>query len=626
MKFLPLVVALLIAAYAVAGAAQPQGPPRIELADFDVEPAELGVGGSFTVRARAVATGVELGSFLLRTADEVRREDTVPGFPLYASGKYYVAEDGRYYLWDNGSRDADPRPGAFALEVSTKGWKEGTYAFALFASCRPADGPFVAARHDFAAVVAGGRVKIEDLGSSSPGASRTIAAFCVEPATVAPGEPVTVSVETRTTAIRGLQITDPFYIAPADALPGFFYDAEAKKSYLGDRPDAVIADGSPRDRDAQPRNIVVTMETAGWPPGVHHLLARVIGISGREVDHRSFAVKVPGPADHLDVTVEASTFFAPGTHFGRFVGLGDGTILCADKRSADGGRTWEGPTGGFGAGAQELRDGPVLGLEYRCLPEAGKPGWYVTARSVSTDGGRRFEKDVARFHVPEAKAAMGHASHKGPLFMRSIVERGDGSLVALMAGWFKSDTALCPYGRGRPYSRSYVCESSDRGRTWEYLVTIGYEQLGSEGYNEGSMRRLPGGELLAVLRTGNERDPGCQDNPIMQCTSRDEGRTWTPPQRTGLEGAYPSLAVLSDGLVAMTYGRPGAMVAFSADGGRTWTDLTPVDTTPYSGYTDVVEIAPGELLVGFGAADYLDPATGTRQNHLRLARVRYREP
>ena len=61
----------------------------------------------------------------------------------------------------------------------------------------------------------------------------------------------------------------------------------------------------------------------------------------------------------------------------------------------------------------------------------------------------------------------------------------------------------------------------------------------------------------------------------------------------------------------MSYGRPGAMLVFSPDNGRTWTDQTVVDTTPYSGYTDVVELSPGLLLVGFGTKDFLDPATGT---------------
>ncbi|MHB8901861.1 MAG: sialidase family protein, partial [Thermoguttaceae bacterium] len=271
-----------------------------------------------------------------------------------------------------------------------------------------------------------------------------------------------------------------------------------------------------------------------------------------------------------------------------------------------------------------LSDGTVLGLDYRCLPTDGNDGWYVCERSMLNDDGRTFRKDPVRFFVPEAKPAMGHGPHKGPLFMRSILERRDGSLVALMAGWFKSDTALCPYGRGRPYSRTYVCESSDRGATWKYLATIGYDQIGSEGYNEASMRRLPDGQWLVVARTGNETDAKCHDNPIMRSISTDEGRTWSKPERTGVEGAFPSLAVLSDGLLVMSYGRPGAMLVFSGDNGRTWTDQTAVDTTPYSGYTDVVELSPGLLLVGFGAQGFLDPETGTREDQLRLARVRYR--
>ena len=133
------------------------------------------------------------------------------------------------------------------------------------------------------------------------------------------------------------------------------------------------------------------------------------------------------------------------------------------------------------------------------------------------------------------------------------------------------------------------------------------------------MRRLPQGEWLAVLRTGNASDVNCQDNPIMWSRSRDEGRTWSEPARTGVQGAFPSLAVLLDGVVVMSYGRPGAMLVFSTDGGRTWTDPTCVDATPYSGYTSVASLGPGELLVGFGVQHRLDPQTGQREDQLRLA-------
>jgi hypothetical protein len=588
-----------------------EAAPRIVLSEFSIEPTVLKLGETFTIRATAVATDVPLGSFLLRTAEEVPKDQTIPGFPLYANGKWYMVEMGKYHLLDNGTIDEDPQKNAFAVRVNTKGWKEGVTRFAFFASRRPSPGPFVAARHDFAVAVRGNQVVVEDLGGSNLNASRAIQSFEVEPTVVKVGQPVRISAKISYPSHKGIRVTDPYHIAPDDTLAGFTYDPEKKKSVLE------------ADFDKTTGTISVNLPTEDWRPGAHHLLFELVGISGNAIDQRSFAITIPDPQNRLAVTVEDSCEFLPGTHFGRFLKLKDGTLFCEDKVSTDRGRTWQTGTHNFGVGGEQLSDGTVIGMTYRCLPTEKDDGWYLCERSILNDDGQTFRKDQARVFVPEAKPAMGHGPHKGPLFMRSIIERKDGSLVALMAGWFKSDTALCPYGRGRPYSRTYVCESNDRGETWQYLTTIGYDQIGSEGYNEASMRKLPNGEWLAVLRTGSEKDFKCHDNPIMWSVSADEGRIWSEPERTGVEGAYPSLAVLSDGLLAMTYGRPGAMLIFSHDNGRTWTDQTVVDTTPYSGYTDVVELSPGLLLVGFGTRGFLDPATGNRDDQLRLVRVRY---
>jgi hypothetical protein len=621
-------VRLLVAAVcawslgSAARAAEPQAhSARIVFEEFRIEPMSLKLGESFTVRARVVAHGVKLGSFILRTADAVEKEQTIPGLPLYANRHYCLAEDGRYFLPDNGKLDRDPRDGSFAVAISTQGWKERVYSLVLFASVRPAPGPFVAARRDFAVTVKDGQVTIEARGGTSLQPACAIQDLRVEPSAVRPGQPVTITVTTAPEAAKGLQLTNAYYVDPAESLPGFAYDADKKKSFFAPPP-ALTVPGS-LDRDPRPHVCTVKLDTRAWPAGTHHLVARVIGVSGKPVDERGLAVKIVGPRDRLKVDVEPSIEFGPGTHFGRFVRLRDGTLLCGERLSTDGGRTWQGDTAGFGVGAEQLRDGSVLGLAYRCLPIEGRQGWYRVDKFLSRDNGRRFEKTPAEVCVPEAKAARGHALHPGPLFMRSILQRADGSLVALMAGWFKSDTAICPYGRERPYSRSYVCESADGGQTWRYLTTIGYAPIGSEGYNEGVMRRLPGGPWLAVLRTGSASDFACQESPLMWSASRDEGRTWSQPARTGLKGVYPGLAVLGDGQLAVSYGRPGAMIAFSADGGRTWTDPTCVDPTPSSGYTDVVEVEPGVVLVGFGAVGYRDPRTGQRANMLRVARVRY---
>jgi hypothetical protein len=613
----------LLAVVAAAQLAAAGPAPRIRLEEFRIAPMEVRLGESFTIRAQAVATGTQLGSFLLRTAGEVKKDDAPQGFTLHAGGLAYFPDEGKQFLKDNGPLDRDPREGAFALEVNTRGWRQGRHVFAFFASNRPAPGPFAAARRDFAVVVQGERATIEDLGAAAEGASRDVTAFAAEPALVVPGQKVVVRLTWRGAAVKGVQLTNPYYIAATDALPGFRFDAVRKKSFYGAAQDGVIADNSPADGDPAQGSIALDLATQGWPAGVHHLVLHVIGAANRVLDYRNFAIKVTGPRDQFQVGVEPSEVFSPGTHFEQFLPLREGVLLCAAKLSTDGGRQWQGPTGGFGVGGTQLKNGNAIGLEYRCLPLEGREGWYGAVRFFSTDGGKHFTRSQAEFHVPEAKAAQGHGLHRGPLFMRSIIERKDGSLVALMAGWFKSDTALCPYGRGRPYSRSYACESTDGGLTWRYLTTIGYAQLGSEGYNEGSMRRLPQGDWLAVLRTGNASDVNCHDNPIMWTRSRDEGRTWSEPARTGVQGAFPSLAVLPEGVVAMSYGRPGAMVVFSTDGGQTWTDPTCVDATPYSGYTSVASLGADELLVGFGAQHRLDPQTGQREDQLRLARVHY---
>ena len=67
---------------AIEGTCQDKTAPRIELEEFRIEPTTLRLGESFVITARAAAEGVKLGSFLLRTADDVRKEQEIPGFPL----------------------------------------------------------------------------------------------------------------------------------------------------------------------------------------------------------------------------------------------------------------------------------------------------------------------------------------------------------------------------------------------------------------------------------------------------------------------------------------------------------------------------------------------------------------
>ena len=587
-------------------------------------PLTLGLGESFDVWARVDSADVPVVSFVLRTAEPISPADAPRPFSHYNGGRRlaYLPEAGQVNLSDNGELDLDPAERAFGVRVSTKGWRAGRFPLAFFAHNRPSGGPHIVDQRNFVVTVEGTSVQIEYAEVSS--GPRFVRCGFMATA-VPPGEPAILRASCEGADIAGIEVRHQYFVAAERVPPAFQYDAERREAHLVDAGDTLVGDNGPNDVDPLEGEMGVRFATAKWRPGLYHFAVTVHGKDGGGGDTCDVALKVRSPEDHLAVTVSPSWPLFPGTHAERVARLEDGTLVYTSHYSTDEGRTWlSRESGTIGAGATQLRDGHVLGMAYRTFPIEGREGWYRGERFVSEDGGITVQQFPAEFHVPQAKPAMGHAYHPGPLFMRSIVERPDGTLVALMAGWFVGDDAPCPHNPKRPYSRTYVCESVDGGATWEYVTTIGYDHLGSEGYNEGSMKALPNGDLMAVMRTGSMKDRKCQDNPIMVATSTDGGQTWTPPRRTGVNGAFPDLCVLSDGTLAVSYGRPGASIMFSTDRGQTWTDHTIVDATPYSGYTTLCETGPREILMLFGVKDRRAPKTHKRSDEIRAARIRHR--
>ncbi len=616
-------VAWVVLTCAASGVAAHGGQITIER--FSLTPTTVKPGESFEVSSRVVAKGVKRVSYVVRTTKPIAKEQAPPDLAYYHASRRlaYVAEQGQVHLSDNGPHDLDPSDGAFRIRIGTAGWRRGRYELSLFAHNRPGGGAHVVDERRFAVVVEADRVSLIDLGRPSPIRFKRCD---LTPSTVDAGQTCVLRIEATTTELEGVEIRPPYHVAKEHVPPGFTYNAATRTARLADEGRDLVADNGPSDSEPARGRLALRLATRGWRPGLYHLQITARGDGVGEPDARHVAIKVRSPQDRLDVSVSPSWRMCDGTHAERMTRLSDGTLLHHDLLSVDGGKTWtRRKTGTTGVGAVELRSGRVLGMSYRTKPIEGREGWYRGQRFESLDHGRTVRGPIdTDFHVPQAKPAHGHAFHPGPLYMRSIVERPDGSLLALMAGWFKGDDTPCPHSPKRPYSRTYVCESDDGGKTWRYVTTIGYDRIGSEGYNEGSMKALPDGRLMALMRTGSMRDPRCQDNPVMQSVSEDGGRTWSKPRRTGAAGAFPDLLVLSDGTLAGSYGRPGANIMFSTDLGRTWTDHTVVDTTPYSGYTTICEIAPGEILMAFGAKGYLDPRTGRRSNDIRLATIRYR--
>ncbi len=598
----------------------------IKIDRFSLSPTRIEPGESFELAVKASARGVDMVSFVVRTSKPAAEKNAPPGFTYYSKSRQlaYVPEKGQVYLTDNGPHDLDPADRAFRMRVSTKDWPPGRYDLSIHATNRPGRGSFVRAQRHFAVLVEKDHVRLVDMGVPSP----TKFQQCeLTPAVVDPGGTVALDITAETPA-AGVEVRVPYNVAEENVPSGFAHGGPNNPiAYMADKDHKLVLDNGTLDRNPEKNKIGLRFDTTGWKPGLYFLQLTLR--SGQSVDGqtdvRNVAFKVRSPGDRLNVTVSKSRLLCPGTHANRMTRLSDGTVLHTNYFSTDSGQTWQQrDKGTVGNGCVELRNGQVLGMPWSHYPPIkGRKGWHHGQRYVSLDLGRTVQTHGVEFHVPKAKGAHGHGAHVGPLFNGSIIERADGSLVALMCGWFVGDDTICPYSPRRPYSRTYTCLSEDGGKTWRYLSTVGYDFIGSEGYNEGSMKALPNGDLLAVMRTGSMKDKRCHDNPIMLSRSSDGGKTWAKPRRTGVNGACPDLLVLSDGTLAISYGRPGAAIMFSADEGRTWTDHTAVDTTPYSGYTSMVQIAPGEILMAFGTRDYIDPETGKRDNAIRVATVCY---
>ncbi len=620
---MPSMIALCglgLAAVAVAA-------PRINITEINVTPAEVARGESFTLRVSAESDGVEIGSFRLRTPYET--EAIPPGFAEEAGRAVYQDDAGA--IRDNGPVDLEPADGEIAIEVSTENLPIGVNYLVVFAHNRPAPGPHILDYRNLRLDVSEDTVSIRAMDRGVTEETGGIE-FMLPDSRVEAGEPLVCGAKLTGEGSLALRLRPPYTWGEDEVLPGFVYYPEEKTAYVEDDAEHLIADGGPNDLDPADRSLRLEVPTDGWGPGVHVLTLEAPVSEGRHPYgraggiYRDFAIKVPGPNDHLDVVVEPSSLFGEGTHFGSLVSLGNGRVVTDSHVSEDAGRTWRELPGALPRPSL-LRDGSLLAMAYRALPVEGQKGVYAGFRHASMDGGETVEgPSESQVLVPKARAALGHGPHVGPLFGRSIVELENGDLVAGMYGWFDGDVEPDRYRKGGTMRRAYTCISQDRGETWEYLSTVAYEPfLGNEGYSELVIRGLPNGEILALVRTGGNSNPGWQDNPLMTSRSADGGRTWSPVERTGVEGCWPDLCVMDDGTLACTTGRPGAFIMFSADNGRTWTDHTPLNGERYSGYTAVCEVAPGELLVGYGARARLDPETGERRDSLRLCRVRVGE-
>lgn len=173
----------------------------------------------------------------------------------------------------------------------------------------------------------------------------------------------------------------------------------------------------------------------------------------------------------------------------------------------------------------------------------------------------------------------------------------------------------------------YLFESIDNARTWTYvsqILSIDNDSLcDTAGFNEPHLI-YDGYQFYMVLRTGTG----------LPCyiTNTDNVQKWTKPCIFQNVGVKPQLALLDNGILVTSYGRPGIFVKASKDRERkNWTEPYIIDDRTKSVndiweysccYTSMVSISKNELLIFY--CDFQYPINGENVKAVICQRLKFK--
>ena len=305
----------------------------------------------------------------------------------------------------------------------------------------------------------------------------------------------------------------------------------------------------------------------------------------------------------------------------------DGSVVCSNFRSTDGGDTWSPCVHLLEGAAPEVatqvdpakwsqqQDPDTLVLDAKCS-RVGE-GTFRGRLCRSLDGWLTREVVDVTIHLEQGADLVDEGNvETGPGNIRgnNIVGLPDGTLLVAMYGSLRQDVVWFdlrmfggylkyPQHWPRQYKyRSWLMRSEDGGLSWHFHGTIAaLPELGDEGFGEPNIALLADGSLMALLRNG-----GGDFAPLWMSRSWDGGRTWSYPVPTNTPtGNAPQIRQLPNGVLACAYGRPDNRVSFDLTGsGLAWSHTVVASTCWGNRHVEFVVTDPDTLYCAYADDEF----------------------
>ncbi|MBT3377012.1 MAG: exo-alpha-sialidase [Lentisphaerae bacterium] len=152
--------------------------------------------------------------------------------------------------------------------------------------------------------------------------------------------------------------------------------------------------------------------------------------------------------------------------------------------------------------------------------------------------------------------------------------------------------------------------STDNGQSFQRRSTLAADLSDRDLMGEPALSATADGNLVCVVRRTDQTQ-----KPMCITWSEDGGNTWEPIQDLFDFGVFPGVLLLGNGVLVVSYGRPGVHLAFDANGaGKSWDHhetLIAGDHAAVSqhtcGYTSLLALDDDSFLIAYSDFQHNDP-------------------